>query len=68
MKIVFSPAISAAAWAIGQSLLPRGFTIEILAPEPERRIRQMEAADLSALIGVHLRLNISRISARSHHG
>ena len=57
MKIVFSPAISAAAWAIGQSLLPRGFTIEVLAPESERRIRQMEEADflMGFLRGMPLR-------------
>ena len=45
MNIVFSPAISDAAWAIGKSLLPQGFTIEILAQDPERRIEQLERAD-----------------------
>ena len=57
MKIMFSPAISPAAWAIGQSLLPRGFAIEILAQEPERRIRQMEEADflMGFLRGMPLR-------------
>lgn len=45
MKIVFSPAISQAAWVIGQSLLPQGFTIELLAQDPERRIAQLEEAD-----------------------
>lgn len=39
MKIVFSPVISPAAWAIGQSLLPPGFTIEVLEKDPERVAR-----------------------------
>ena len=33
-KIVFNPVISPAAWEIGMSLLPKGFTIELLDPEP----------------------------------
>ena len=41
MKIVFSPSISPAAWAIGESLLPEGFTIEILSKDPERRVEQL---------------------------
>lgn len=45
MKIVFSPSISPAAWAIGESLLPPGFTIEILEKDPERRVAQLEQAD-----------------------
>jgi phosphoglycerate dehydrogenase-like enzyme len=45
MKIVFSPVISPAAWAIGQSLLPPGFTIEVLEKDPERRVAQLEQAD-----------------------
>jgi phosphoglycerate dehydrogenase-like enzyme len=45
VKIVFSPAISPAAWAIGQSLLPPGFTIEILEKDPEGRVAQLEQAD-----------------------
>jgi phosphoglycerate dehydrogenase-like enzyme len=45
VKIVFSPAISPAAWAIGQSLLPPGFSIEILEKDPERRVAQLEHAD-----------------------
>lgn len=45
MKIIFSPTISQAAWAIGESLLPKGFTIEILSQDPERRIAQLESAD-----------------------
>jgi phosphoglycerate dehydrogenase-like enzyme len=45
VKIVFSPTISPAAWAIGQSLLPPGFTIEILEKDPERRVAQLEHAD-----------------------
>jgi len=46
MKIIFSPGISEAAWDIGQSLLPAGFTIEVLSAndEAERR-RQLESAD-----------------------
>lgn len=57
MKIIFSPAISAAAWAIGQSLLPEGFTIEILAKEPDARVRQLEGADflMGFLRGMPLR-------------
>ena len=45
MKIIFSPAISPAAWAIGESLLPKGFTIEILSREPEQRTAQLKSAD-----------------------
>jgi phosphoglycerate dehydrogenase-like enzyme len=45
VKIVFSPVISKAAWAIGESLLPQGFTLEILDPDPERRVQQLETAD-----------------------
>jgi phosphoglycerate dehydrogenase-like enzyme len=44
-KIVFAPAISPAAWAIGESLLPEGFSIEILSKEPEERVQQLESAD-----------------------
>jgi phosphoglycerate dehydrogenase-like enzyme len=57
VKIVFSPAISSAAWAIGESLLPHGFTIEILAKEPERRVEQLEQADflMGFLRGMPLR-------------
>lgn len=46
MKIVFNPVISPPAWAIGMSLLPSGFDIEILdAADPVRRIEQLEGAD-----------------------
>ncbi len=45
MKIVFAPAIAPPAWAIGESLLPQGFTIEILSKGPDRRIEQLETAD-----------------------
>ena len=45
MKIVFSPVIAPAAWAIGESLLPPGFTIEILSAEDEVRVRQLRSAD-----------------------
>ena len=57
MKIVFSPAISAAAWAIGQALLPAGFTIEILSKDPEQRVKQLEGADflMGFLRGMPLR-------------
>jgi phosphoglycerate dehydrogenase-like enzyme len=44
-KIVFNPMISPAAWEIGMSLLPRGFSIEVLSPDPEKRIAQLESAD-----------------------
>jgi phosphoglycerate dehydrogenase-like enzyme len=57
VKIVFSPAISSAAWAIGESLLPPGFTIEILSNDPERRVVQLEEADflMGFLRGMPLR-------------
>ena len=57
MNIVFSPAISAAAWAIGESLLPEGFTIEILSKDQERRVEQLEQADflMGFLRGMPLR-------------
>ena len=45
MKILFSPSISPAAWAIGEALLPPGFTIDILVKDPERRTKQLEQAD-----------------------
>ncbi len=45
MKIVFAPALSSAAWSIGQALLPKGFTIEILEKDEKRRIAQLESAD-----------------------
>jgi phosphoglycerate dehydrogenase-like enzyme len=46
VKIVFNPVISPPAWAIGLSLLPPGFDIEILdAADPRRRIEQLESAD-----------------------
>ena len=44
MNIVFTPAISAAAWEIGRSLLPAGFAIELLATE--RCEAQLERADV----------------------
>lgn len=57
MNIVFSPAISDEAWAIGKSLLPQGFTIEILAQDHDRRIEQLERADflMGFLRGLPLR-------------
>lgn len=45
MKIVFGPVIAPAAWAIGESLLPRGFSIEILSTDEKKRIEQLESAD-----------------------
>lgn len=45
MKIVFGPVIAPAAWAIGESLLPKGFTIEILSKDPDLRVEQLESAD-----------------------
>jgi phosphoglycerate dehydrogenase-like enzyme len=45
MKIVFGPTIAPPAWAIGESLLPKGFTIEVLDKGPDRRIEQLETAD-----------------------
>lgn len=44
-KIVFGPEITPDAWAIGMSLLPAGFTIEVLSQSPDRRIEQLEGAD-----------------------
>ncbi|HEV8520776.1 MAG TPA: 2-hydroxyacid dehydrogenase [Burkholderiales bacterium] len=57
MNIVFSPAISDEAWAIGKSLLPQGFTIEILAQDHEDRVEQLERADflMGFLRGLPLR-------------
>lgn len=57
MNIVFSPAISDAAWAIGKSLLPQGFTIEILEQDHEGRVEQLERADflMGFLRGLPLR-------------
>ncbi len=45
MKIVFGPVIAPAAWAIGESLLPREFKIEILSADAKQRIQQLETAD-----------------------
>ncbi len=45
MKIVFGPVIAPAAWAIGESLLPSGYTLEILSEDEKRRIDQLESAD-----------------------
>jgi len=44
-KIVFAPTIAPAAWAIGESLLPKGFSIEVLSKDAERRIEQLESAE-----------------------
>lgn len=43
-NIVFAPAISPAAWAIGESLLPEGFTIDVLTADRKRRVEQLENA------------------------
>src|SRR5262245_16167924 len=44
-KIVFGPEIAPAAWAIGESLLPQGFSIEKLSKSPDQRIEQLESAE-----------------------
>jgi phosphoglycerate dehydrogenase-like enzyme len=44
-KIVFGPEIAPAAWSLGESLLPKGFTIEKLSPSPDQRIEQLESAE-----------------------
>jgi hypothetical protein len=44
-KIVFGPEIAPAAWGIGQSLLPQGFSIETLSLSPDQRIEQLESAE-----------------------
>ena len=38
MKIVFGPEIAPAAWQIGVSQLPQGFTLERLSDSPDQRI------------------------------
>lgn len=45
MNIVFGPVIAPAAWAIGEALLPQGFTIDILSRDSAERIEQLEGAD-----------------------
>ena len=45
MKIVFAPAIAPAAWAIGESLLPEGFSIEVLSTDQGKRVEQLRSAD-----------------------
>jgi phosphoglycerate dehydrogenase-like enzyme len=44
-KIVFAPAVAPAAWAIGESLLPKGFSIEVLSKDEPRRVEQLESAE-----------------------
>jgi phosphoglycerate dehydrogenase-like enzyme len=44
-KIVFAPAVAPAAWAIGESLLPKGFSIEGLSKDETRRVEQLESAE-----------------------
>jgi phosphoglycerate dehydrogenase-like enzyme len=45
-KIIFGPSIADRAWDIGLSLLPKGFTIDVLdAKDDAKRVRQLEAAD-----------------------
>ena len=67
-KIVFNPVISPAAWEIGMSLLPKGFKIELLSPDPERRIPQLESANflMGFLRGMqrfgHSYANIERVA------
>lgn len=57
MNIVFSPMISKTAWAIGESLLPDGFSIQILSADPDERVAQLERADflMGFLRGMPLR-------------
>jgi phosphoglycerate dehydrogenase-like enzyme len=45
VKIIFNPVISEAAWAIGESLRPKQFDIEILSTDPDERARQLAEAD-----------------------
>lgn len=45
MKIVFAPEIAPAAWNIGETLLPKGFTLEQLSKSPDQRVEQLESAD-----------------------
>lgn len=46
-KIVFTPEIAPEAFAIGESLVPEGFALELLAPpsNPDRRAAQLDGAD-----------------------
>ena len=44
-KIVFGPVIAPAAWTVGESLLPRGFQIDVLSSEPARRVEQLAGAE-----------------------
>jgi phosphoglycerate dehydrogenase-like enzyme len=45
VKIIFNPVISDAAWAIGESLRPQQFDIEILSKDADQRARQLAEAD-----------------------
>jgi phosphoglycerate dehydrogenase-like enzyme len=46
VKIVFTITIAPAAWEVGMSLLPKGFTIEVLdKDDAKRRIEQLESSD-----------------------
>jgi phosphoglycerate dehydrogenase-like enzyme len=47
MKILFTPNLAAEVTAIGEDLLPKGFTLEYLAgaEEPAKRQAQLESAD-----------------------
>jgi phosphoglycerate dehydrogenase-like enzyme len=44
-RIIFGPVIAPPAWEIGESLLPQGFTIEVLSTMRDKRIEQLEGAD-----------------------
>jgi phosphoglycerate dehydrogenase-like enzyme len=44
-KIIFGPVIAPAAWAIGESLLPEGFSIEVLSKDEKKRIEQWASAE-----------------------
>ena len=44
-KIIFGPVIAPAAWAIGESLLPQGFSIEVLSKDEPKRAEQWASAE-----------------------
>ena len=44
-KIIFGPVIAPAAWAIGESLLPEGFSIEVLSKDEKQRVAQWAGAE-----------------------
>jgi phosphoglycerate dehydrogenase-like enzyme len=44
-KIIFGPVIAPAAWAIGESLVPEGFSIEVLSKDEKERADQWDGAE-----------------------